>query len=54
MPTVKLATYNINGIRALQARLLQWLDRETPDIVCLQELKANDAAFPLNEIRAKG
>src|SRR3569833_2254282 len=54
MPTVKLATYNINGIRARQARLLEWLDRETPDIVCLQELKANDAAFPLNEIRAKG
>jgi exodeoxyribonuclease-3 len=54
MPTVKLATYNINGIRARQARLLEWLDREAPDIVCLQELKANDAAFPLNEIRAKG
>ncbi len=54
MPTVKLATYNINGIRARHARLLEWLERETPDIVCLQELKANDAAFPLNEIRALG
>jgi exodeoxyribonuclease-3 len=54
MPTVKLATYNINGIRARQGRLLEWLARETPDIVCLQELKANDAAFPLNEIRAAG
>jgi exodeoxyribonuclease-3 len=54
MPTVKLATYNINGIRARHARLLEWLAREKPDIVCLQELKANDAAFPLNEIRAQG
>ena len=54
MPTVKLATYNINGIRARQARLLEWLEREAPDIVCLQELKAPDAAFPLNEIRAAG
>jgi exodeoxyribonuclease-3 len=54
MPTVKLATYNINGIRARQARLIEWLERETPDIVCLQELKATDAAFPLNDIRAAG
>lgn len=54
MPTVKLATYNINGIRARQGKLLQWLEREKPDIVCLQELKAIDAAFPLNEIRAAG
>ncbi len=54
MTTVKVATYNINGIRARLPRLLEWLRQETPDIVCLQELKAIDAAFPLNEIRDAG
>jgi exodeoxyribonuclease-3 len=54
MKTVKVATYNINGIRARLPRLLEYLQRETPDIVCIQELKAIDAAFPLNEIRAAG
>ena len=54
MTTVKVATYNINGIRARLPRLLEWLGRETPDIVCLQELKAPDSAFPAAEIRALG
>jgi exodeoxyribonuclease-3 len=54
MTTVKVATYNINGIRARLPRLLEWLQRETPDIVCLQELKAIDSAFPAAEIRALG
>jgi exodeoxyribonuclease-3 len=35
---MKLATYNLNGIRARLPRLLEWLDREKPDIVALQEL----------------
>ena len=51
---LKLATYNINGIRSRLARLLEWLEREKPDIVCLQELKAIDSAFPLQEIQAAG
>ncbi len=54
MTTVKVATYNINGIRARLPRLLEWLGGETPDIVCLQELKALDSAFPAAEIRALG
>jgi exodeoxyribonuclease-3 len=54
MTTVKVATYNINGIRARLPRLLEWLTRETPDIVCLQELKALGSAFPAAEIRALG
>lgn len=44
--TLRIATYNVNGIRARETNLLDWLARETPDIVCLQELKAADAAFP--------
>lgn len=37
---MKIATWNVNGIRARQAQVLDWLDRESPDIVCLQEIKA--------------
>jgi exodeoxyribonuclease-3 len=51
---LKLATFNINGIRSRLPILLSWLERETPDIVCLQELKARDDAFPIAEIRAAG
>lgn len=53
-PTIKLATYNINGVRTRLPVLLQWLAQETPDIVCLQELKAQDADFPRAELRAAG
>src|SRR5258705_1213293 len=54
MRPVKVATYNINGIRSRLPRLLDWLAREGPDIVCLQELKATDAAFPVDAIRSAG
>ena len=52
--TLHLATYNINGIRSRSERLLEWLERERPDIVCLQELKAEDSAFPALPIRKAG
>ena len=54
MARLKLATYNINGIRARLGALLEWLDREQPDIACLQELKAPDEAFPLADIERAG
>jgi len=54
MGHLKIATFNINGIRARLASLLAWLDRERPDVVCLQELKSVDDAFPLDEIHAAG
>lgn len=54
MSVLKLATFNINGIRSRLPILLDWLEREAPDIVCLQELKAPDGAFPIAEIRAAG
>lgn len=53
-PSLRVATYNINGIRARERNLLDWLEREKPDIVCLQELKANDAAFPQASIEEAG
>jgi exodeoxyribonuclease-3 len=51
---MKLATFNVNGIARRLAHLLLWLERETPDIVCLQELKALDTAFPVNDLRRAG
>ena len=54
MDSLKIATYNINGIRARRANLLEWLAREQPDVVSLQELKAQDADFPIDDIRAAG
>jgi exodeoxyribonuclease III len=38
---VKVATWNVNGIRARQGQLLEWLARERPHVVCLQEIKAS-------------
>jgi exodeoxyribonuclease-3 len=52
--SLKIATYNINGIRARRTNLLEWLEREQPDVVCLQELKAQNADFPIDDIRAVG
>src|SRR5947209_15494178 len=43
---MKIATYNVNGIKSRLPNLLAWLGRERPDVVCLQELKALDTAFP--------
>jgi exodeoxyribonuclease-3 len=43
---MKIATYNVNGIKSRLPNLLEWLEREQPDIACLQELKAPDAEFP--------
>ncbi|WP_158883830.1 exodeoxyribonuclease III [Rhodanobacter sp. L36] len=54
MKTIKLATFNINGVRSRMPALLKWLAHEQPDIVCLQELKAPDDAFPFAELRAAG
>jgi exodeoxyribonuclease III len=43
---VKIATWNVNGIRARQAELSQWVADERPDVLCLQELKAASAQLP--------
>nr|WP_239482058.1 exodeoxyribonuclease III [Pseudomonas insulae] len=51
---MRIATFNVNGLRARLAILLEWLQRETPDIVCLQELKTADAQFPADTLRDAG
>ena len=51
---MKLATYNLNGIRARLPRLIEWLAREQPDVVGLQELKCADESLPIADIEAAG
>ena len=51
---MKLVTFNLNGIRARLPRLLEYLAREAPDVVCLQELKCADDALPIADIEAAG
>lgn len=51
---MKIATWNINGIKARIDGLLAWLSQTQPDIVCLQEIKSVDAAFPGEAIEALG
>jgi exodeoxyribonuclease-3 len=43
---MKVATWNVNGIRARHAQLDEWLEREAPDVVCLQEIKATPDQVP--------
>lgn len=49
-----LGTWNVNSIRARLDRLLAWLERIGPDVVCLQELKVADTEFPIDAIRGAG
>ena len=49
-----LASFNVYGIGARLGHLLAWLERERPDVVALQELKANDEAFPAAALEEAG
>jgi len=51
---MKIATWNINGIKARLDNLITWLRQEQPDIVCLQEIKSVDGQFPREPIEALG
>ena len=51
---MKIATYNVNGVNGRLPVLLRWLKEQTPDIVCLQELKAPQEKFPEAAIRDAG
>ncbi|HLF24397.1 MAG TPA: exodeoxyribonuclease III [Burkholderiales bacterium] len=51
---MKLATWNVNSIRARLAHVLDWLAANKPDVLCLQETKVVDADFPLEPLRAVG
>ncbi|HUQ97466.1 MAG TPA: exodeoxyribonuclease III [Chitinophagaceae bacterium] len=51
---MKIATYNVNGINARLPVLLRWLAETTPDVVCLQELKAPNENFPQQALQDAG
>ncbi len=51
---LKISTWNINGVKARIENLCHWLKESNPDIVCLQEIKSVDEAFPRLEIEALG
>lgn len=51
---MQLATWNINSIRARQSRLIAWLTKANPDVVCLQETKVEDSGFPLEPLKQLG
>jgi len=51
---MKLATWNVNSLKVRLPQLLDWLAQAKPDVVCLQETKAEDAKFPCGELEAAG
>ena len=54
MRAMKLATFNINNINRRLPNLLRWLKDAKPDVVCMQELKCTDEAFPAEAISKAG
>lgn len=51
---MKIATWNINGVKARLNVVLQWLEEAKPDIACLQEIKSVDEGFPSEAFEAAG
>jgi len=51
---LKIATWNVNSVRARLDHVLRWLDRAKPDVLCLQELKVQEADFPFEPLREAG
>jgi exodeoxyribonuclease III len=51
---VKIATFNINNVNKRLENLVAWLTKAEPDVVCLQELRAEHSAFPAHTLRALG
>lgn len=51
---MKIATYNVNNIMKRLPVLLRWLGDAKPDVVCLQELKCEQRAFPVEQLRKAG
>jgi exodeoxyribonuclease-3 len=54
VPPVKIASFNVNGIRARCESVGAWLERHEPDVLCLQETKVEDDDFPFEELVRRG
>ncbi len=51
---MKIATWNVNSLRVRLPQVLDWLARASPDVLCLQETKVTDDAFPRAALEAVG
>ncbi len=51
---MKIASFNVNGIRARMPVILDWIEKETPDVLCMQETKVQDHEFPEEAFEKKG
>ena len=51
---MRIASFNINGVKARLPRLLEWLQETRPAVACLQEVKSQDEGFPAHEFEAIG
>jgi exodeoxyribonuclease-3 len=51
---LKIATWNVNGIRAREAQLVEWITTDRPDVICLQEIKAAVEQVPLSLREVEG
>ena len=51
---MKIATFNINGVKARAEALARWLDESRPDAAVLQEIKSVDETFPRDLIESRG
>lgn len=51
---MRLATWNVNSLKVRLPQVLQWLEAQQPDVLCLQETKLEDAKFPEQAVRAAG
>ena len=51
---MKIATWNVNSLKVRLPQVLDWLATQSPDVLCLQELKIEDAAFPVEAIQQAG
>jgi exodeoxyribonuclease-3 len=54
MPPLKIATWNVNGIRAREVQVLELIEREQPDVICLQELKSSVDKVPASLCELQG
>ena len=51
---IKVASWNVNSIRARREQFKEWLKRESPDVVCIQETKVKDEDFPVQDFLSLG
>ena len=51
---MKIATWNVNSLKVRLPHVLEWLEANEPDVLCLQETKLTDENFPIEPIRAAG